>query len=176
MSRYVERRHDHIHAALSIWRSAPRLLPHKPPARRADLRMLVALTHLRQLPSLQLHGELAARAGAGQSPPMAPTLLPGSFLPAAPPTPVPHHGWPEPSFTLQTLALCLLLSSICVSWVSSPCLNRPCPCDTELLHCLLPLRHICSSCPRASPKPPPTVRQLNPAVCGTASDLISVMR
>lgn len=69
MSRYVERRYDHIHAALSVCRSAPRLLPHQPPALRADLlRMLVALTHLRPLPSLQLHGELAARAGAGQSP------------------------------------------------------------------------------------------------------------
>lgn len=58
--------HDHIHAALSICRSAPRLLPHQPPAHRADLlRMLVALTHLRQLPFLQLHGELAVRAGVG---------------------------------------------------------------------------------------------------------------
>lgn len=59
--KYVERGHNHIHAALSICRSALQ----QPPARRADLlRMLVALTHLRQLPSLQLQGELAARAGA----------------------------------------------------------------------------------------------------------------
>lgn len=44
----------------------PQLLPHQAPARRADLlRMLIALTHPRQLPSLQLHGELAARAGPG---------------------------------------------------------------------------------------------------------------
>lgn len=62
----MERGHNHIHGGLSTCRSAPKVLPHQPPACKADLvRMLVALTHLRQLPSLQLHGELAARAGAG---------------------------------------------------------------------------------------------------------------
>lgn len=170
MRRYMERGHNSIHGALSTCRSAPKVLPHQPPACKADLlRMLVALTHLRQLPSLQLHGELAARAGAGSFVPWPQLCCQAHFFQQ-------HHrlschimsGWSPILLYKRLLYACSsssLVPSICVSFTPPPASTALVPvtqsCCTLCCHW-----HICSSCPQASPKLPPTVMHLNPAVCG----------